>query len=153
MSVATQKPSRNHGHGQHPDAGSVERRRHALAQQSARQRRDRAQQRDRQQQHIIGLLRRGARISQILWEIGRPQDRLSVSVTRALHVRRILDAVAADAPEAHGVKIPQRDLTRSLAYLDGEISRLQHHAAAQQRRAVARRHTARRAPARRASRA
>jgi hypothetical protein len=149
MSVATQKPSRNHGRGQHREAGSVERRRHALAQQAARQRRDRAQQRDRQQQHIIGLLRRGAGISQILWEIGRPQDRLSVSVARALHVRRILDAVAADAPEAQDVKIPQRDLTRILAYLDGEISRLQHDAAAQQRRAAAGRH-ARRAPARRA---
>lgn len=150
MSAATQNASPNHGRGRRRDtASSSERRRHALAQQAARQRQDRAQQRDRQQRSIIDLLRRGAGISQILWEIGRRDDRLSTSVARAMHVRRVLDAVAEGSLEACGVKIPPRDLDRILAYLDGEISRLQHDAEAQQRRASARRHAAKRTPARR----
>jgi len=140
MSAAIQKPGRN-DRGARRRASSSERRRHALAQHAARQRQDRAEQRDRQQRRIINLLGRGAGISQILWEIGRPDDRPSASIARAMHVRRVLDAVADGSRGTRGVEIPPRDLTRIVAHLDEQITRLEHDAATQQRRA-ARRHAA-----------
>jgi hypothetical protein len=46
--------------------------------------------------------------------------------------------VAAGSSEADGVHIAARDLTRTVAYLDGEIRRLQDEAAQQKRRAAIR---------------
>ncbi len=100
-------------------------------QQAARQRHEGAQERTREQRRNLELLRRGAGVSQILQDIGRPNDTLSISLARALHLRRLLDAVAARYPQAGGVEIESRDLDRIVAHLDGRIRLLQEEEAQQ----------------------
>jgi hypothetical protein len=105
-----------------------------FAHQAAQARRDRAQARERDQERIIALLRRGCGITQILSEIARPGDRLTAQITRALQVRRILDAVEQGAPSACGVTIAKGDMQRTIAFLEGRIIDLQNALAAQRGR-------------------
>jgi hypothetical protein len=124
MATVTSTPARRRGPAN----------RHRFAHQAAEARRDRAETREQDQERIIALLTRGCGITQILTEIGRPGDRLTVQVARAMQVRRILDAIAEGAPSARGVTIPARDMGRTVAFLDGRIIDLQNAVAAQRRR-------------------
>ncbi len=144
--IETQRRTRNRGQG-----GRAERRRsrevaaltrerlredRRLAQarldDAARRRRSSAQQRTRQHERILDLLRRGAGVSQILREISQPEDTLADSVGRAIHVRRVLEAVAAGSVESGGLRIePRGDIDRIAAYLDRRIRLLQDQAAQQ----------------------
>lgn len=96
MSTVTSTPVRHRG-----PAGDHRR----FAHEAAQARRDRAQARQHDHERIIALLGRGCGITQILSEIARPGDRLTVQVARALQVRRTLDAIAEGAPSARGVTI------------------------------------------------
>jgi len=153
-SVETPRPSRNRGKG-----GRTDRRRSrdlaALARErlredrrlqqtrvedAARQRRVSAEQRTRQHGRILDLLRRGAGVSQILRETGQPNDTLADSLRRAIHLRRVLEAVAAGSSEAGGVRIePPRDIERIAAYLDQRIRLLEDETAQQALKATRRR--------------
>ncbi len=105
-----------------------------FAHQAAQARRGRAQARERNRERIIALLDRGCGITQILSEIARPGDRLTVQVARALQVRRILDAVAQADGAPCGVTIAPRDMQRTIAFLEGRIIDLQNAVAAQRHR-------------------
>ena len=124
----------------------------AYAQRAAQQRREGAQERTREQRRILELLRRGADVSQILQDIGRPNDTLSISVARALHLRRLLDAVANRYPQAGGVHIESRDLDRIVADLDDRIRLLQDEKAQQQTLKRSGRRSAHKSRGRRAAR-
>lgn len=125
MSTVTSTPARRRG---------TPADRHRFAHEAAQARRDRAQTREQDQEQIVALLRRGCGITQILSEIARPGDRLTVQVARALQVRRILDAITEGGPSARGVTIPAKDMKRTIAFLDGRIIDLQNAVAAQRRR-------------------
>lgn len=125
MSTVTSTPVRRRG-----PAGDHRR----FAHEAAQARRDRAQARQHDHERIIALLGRGCGITQILSEIARPGDRLTVQVARALQVRRTLDAIAEGAPSACGVTIAPRDMERTVAFLEGRIIDLQNAVAAQRRR-------------------
>jgi hypothetical protein len=100
----------------------------ARLEQAARARRERAQARlehhNAQERRIVGLLRRGAGVTQILEEVSGAQDTPRDSVTRALHLRRVLELVGADSKQAHGVQIKTRKLARTMVFLDRRIAEL-----------------------------
>jgi hypothetical protein len=93
--------------------------------QGAQQRRDHTRGRTDEQRRILALLRRRAGVSQILREIAKPGDTLRASLERALHLRRLLDAVAHRYPQAGGVEMDPQDLARTMRYLDGQIRLLE----------------------------
>jgi len=152
MPMTIEQPRRTHSRGK---GGRTETQRNrdlsASAREAAQQRRARAQERTREQRRILELLRRGAGVTQILRDIAQPKDRLTACVARAMHLRRILDTVATGSSEADGVQIAARDLTRTVAYLDGEICRVQDEAAQQKRRAAIRKAHGRQPDVRRAA--
>ena len=164
MSTSNQTSARGHKRG---NGGRAERRRsrdlagitrerkhderrvaQAQLEHAARQRRAGAEQRTRQHQRIIDLLRRGAGVSQILREIGQPNDTLADSVRRATSLRQVLLAVAAGSSEARRLRIEPRDMQRIAAYLDGCICLLQDEIARQAAKAKMRRTRRRRSPRR-----
>jgi hypothetical protein len=165
-SIETPRPSRNRGKGGRADrrrsrdlaALTRERLRddrrlqQARVEDAARQRRVSAAQRNRRDERILDLLRRGAGVSQILREIGQPNDTLADSLNRATYLQRVLEAVATGSSEARGVRIvPRRDMERITAYLDGCIRLLQDEVA-QQALKASRRRAGRRRVARQARR-
>ena len=125
MSTVTSTPARRRG-----TSADL----HRFAHEAAQARRDRAQTREQDQEQIVAQLRRGCGITQILSEIARPGDRLTVQVARAMQVRRILDAITEGGPSARGVTIAAKDMKRMIAFLDGRIIDLQNAVAAQRRR-------------------
>jgi len=143
MSAATQSPrrSRYQGNGphatrhtQHGLATPLQATRHEHPREQARKkgatraRRERAQDRLArqaiQERRILGLLGRGAGVTQILAEISAPQDTARESLAQASHLRRVLEAIARDSAPASGIQIKPRKLMRALAFLDGRLAQL-----------------------------
>jgi hypothetical protein len=142
MSATIQTARRPRSHGK---AGSAERRaqrtvaahsratqrehqreQQARQQQATRERQQRAQARlehhTTQQRRILGLLGRGAGVTQILDELSTPQDSARESLARASHLRRLLQA--SDSDQTGGVQINPGKLARTLAFLDRHIAQL-----------------------------
>lgn len=71
-------------------------------------------------QRILSLLRRGAGVTQILRETGKPRDTPAEQLIRANRLHRILER-----PSPGEVRLEPRKLMRTLAYLEHRIGLLQ----------------------------
>jgi hypothetical protein len=91
---------------------------------AAQGRRVRAQARAAEHRRILGLLRRGAGVTQILRETGQPGDNPADRLARANRLRRILEALAS-AGDDTTPRLEPRMFTRTVAYLDYRIGLLQ----------------------------
>ncbi|MGA2163345.1 MAG: hypothetical protein ABSH36_02620 [Solirubrobacteraceae bacterium] len=84
---------------------------------------------DRERQMILGLLRRGAGVTQILKTLCQPADTALDDLHRAKQLRRILEAVASHPSDVSGLHIEPRKLQRTLDYITYRIGRLEADAA------------------------
>jgi hypothetical protein len=71
---------------------------------------------------ILELLRRGAGVTQILREIGKPDDTAADRLAAAGRLRRVLESLPADP---HASQLAPRKFTRTLMYLEHRLRLLQ----------------------------
>lgn len=113
MSTTAHSAARRHTPGQRPP------RRHHTSTSVAL-----SKQLDSEHHRILDLLRRGAGVTQILREIGKPSDSAADRLACASRLRSVLESLPV-AGDPRTPQLPPRKFTRTLAHLDHRTRLLQ----------------------------